>query len=42
LGGGKKGEPVLGRTVLLKWPDKPYRKDVDVKEKKEAGAMPSL
>ncbi len=32
LGGGKEGAPILGRTVLLKWPDKPYQKNVDVKE----------
>lgn len=31
LGGGKAGGPVLGRTVLLKWPDKEYRKNVPVK-----------
>ncbi len=36
LGGGKKDAPILGRTVLLKWPETPYQKNVDVKEKKEA------
>ena len=35
LGGNKAGAPVLGRTVLLKWSGKPYRKNVDVKEKIE-------
>jgi type VI secretion system protein ImpH len=32
LGGGKRGHPVLGRTVLLKWPGKPYGKNIVVKE----------
>ena len=32
LGAGKERAPILGRTVLLKWPDKPYRKNVEVKE----------
>ena len=36
LGGGRKGAPILGRTVLLKWPEKPYQKDIDVQAKKEA------
>ncbi len=42
LGGGKEGKPVLGRTVLLKWPDKPYLKNVDVTEENEADAVPVL
>ncbi len=32
LGGGEKGNPILGRTVLLKWQKKVYWKDVVVKE----------
>jgi type VI secretion system protein ImpH len=32
LGGGKMGNPILGRTVLLKWPGRSYRKNVVVKE----------
>jgi type VI secretion system protein ImpH len=32
LGGGKKGNPVLGRTVLLKWPGIAYQKNVVIKE----------
>jgi len=32
LGGGKAGAPVLGRTVMLKWPDKAYQKDIMVQE----------
>jgi len=35
LGGGQKGAPVLGRTVLLKWPGKPYRKNIVVNETKK-------
>jgi type VI secretion system protein ImpH len=37
LGGGGKGAPVLGRTVLLKWPEKPYRKNVVINEIQEHG-----
>lgn len=32
LGGGKKGNPILGRTILLKRADKAYQKNVVVKE----------
>ncbi|MGD8833475.1 MAG: type VI secretion system baseplate subunit TssG [Desulfobacteraceae bacterium] len=32
LGGGKRGNPVLGRTVLLKRPGRAYQKSVVVKE----------
>lgn len=32
LGGGKTGEPILGRTVMLKRPHKPYKKDVRIRE----------
>lgn len=32
LGGSSVGAPVLGRTVLLKWPDKPYGKNVVINE----------
>lgn len=32
LGGSKFGAPVLGRTVMLKWPGKPYQKDVVINE----------
>jgi type VI secretion system protein ImpH len=32
LGGCRIGAPVLGRTVLLKWPGKPYQKNVVIKE----------
>jgi type VI secretion system protein ImpH len=31
LGGGQAGGPVLGRTVLLKWPGKKYHRNVPVK-----------
>lgn len=36
LGGSKLGAPVLGKTVLLKWPGKPYGKNVAIKETTEA------
>ncbi len=39
LGGGKEGAPILGRTVLLKWPETPYPKDVPVNEKREAAKI---
>ncbi len=32
IGGGKEGAPVLGRTVLLKRPDRKYGKNIMVKE----------
>jgi type VI secretion system protein ImpH len=35
LGGGKIGAPVLSRTVLLKYPGKPYRKNVVINENNE-------
>lgn len=35
LGGGKKGRPVLGRTVMIKRPDKVYQKNQVIKESME-------
>jgi type VI secretion system protein ImpH len=35
LGGGKQGSPVLGRTVMVKRPDKVYQKNVVIKESME-------
>jgi type VI secretion system protein ImpH len=41
LGGGKKGSPVLGRTVMVKRPDKVYQKNVVVIESMEMAAKVS-
>lgn len=45
--GGRNGAPLLGRTVLLRNPERPYRRDVVVKtanrsEEKQSGSTPSL
>ncbi len=35
LGGGKTGAPILGRTVLLKRPEKAYPKNIEIKQTKK-------